>query len=87
MKKSLTAFVTENHIKSLDNEETIEAIAEHVVENDLNEEDTTELVNELFGIGATVSRLRAKAAHPFKLAHAALKGAAERVRDLSLIHI
>jgi hypothetical protein len=79
--KTLSTFMTEAFIRELENDDIVESIVEYVVENDLTEEQTDELINEIFGIGATAARLKSKAAHPFKLAHAAIKGAVERVKE------
>ena len=79
--KKLSDFRAEIYVNNLDEEKIVEAVLETVAENNLTEEETVELIDELFGIGASLKTARAKAAHPFKLAHAAIKGAASRVKE------
>lgn len=79
--KKLSDFTAEAFVKSIDEDKMVKAVLETVEENNLTEEETVELIDELFGIGATLQRARAKAAHPFKLAHAAIKGATDRVKE------
>lgn len=73
MAKTLAQFVERSYIKQID-EETVEALAEIVEEHNLTEEETEELIAELFGIGSTVKRIGSGIAHPFKLAHAGVAG-------------
>lgn len=80
MAKSLTQFVERSYIKQID-EETIEALAEIVEEHELTEEETDELIAELFGIGDTAKSIGSKIAHPFKAVHAGIAGAAARVKN------
>lgn len=79
--KNLSEFKADVYVKNLDEEKMVKAILETVEENNLTEQETDELINELFGISSTLKTARAKAAHPFKLAHAAIKGAAARVKS------
>ena len=79
--KKLSEFTAEAFVKNIDEEKMVNVIVETVEENNLTEEETVELIDELFGIGATMQRARAKAAHPFKMAHAAIKGATARVKE------
>lgn len=79
--KKLSDFTAEAFVKSIDEDKMVKAVLETVEENNLTEEETAELIDEIFGIGATLQRARAKAAHPFKLAHAAIKGATARVKE------
>jgi len=80
MPKSLTQFLERSYAKQID-EETIQAIAETAQEQDLTEEETEELIAELFGIGDTVKRIGGKITHPFKVVHAGIAGAAARVKN------
>lgn len=80
MAKSLTQFLERSYAKQID-EETIQAIAETAQEHDLTEEETEELIAELFGIGDTAKSVGSKIAHPFKVVHAGIAGAAARVKN------
>ena len=81
MAKSFVQFVERSYVKQID-EETIEALAETVQEQALTEEQTDELIAELFGIGDTAKSVGSKIAHPFKVAGAGIAGAAARVKGL-----
>ena len=80
MPKTLTQFLERSYAKQID-EETIQVIAEIAQEQDLTEEETDELIAELFGIGGTVKRIGGKITHPFKVVHAGIAGAAARVKN------
>lgn len=80
MAKSFAQFVERSYVKQID-EETIEALAETVQEQALTEEQTDELIAELFGIGSTMKRVGSTIAHPFKVVHAGIAGAAARVKN------
>lgn len=80
MAKTLAQFVERSYIKQFD-EETIEALAEIVEEHELNEEQTNELIAELFGIGSTLKRIGSGIAHPFKAVHAGISGAIARGKE------
>jgi hypothetical protein len=80
MAKSFAQFVERSYVKQID-EEIIEALAETVQEQALTEEQTDELIAELFGIGDTVKRVGGKIAQPFKVVHAGIAGAAARVKN------
>jgi hypothetical protein len=80
MAKSLAQFVERSYVKQID-EEIIEALAETVQEQALTEEQTDELIAELFGIGDTVKRVGGKITQPFKVVHAGIAGAAARVKN------
>ena len=60
----------------------VQAIAETIKEQDLTEDETDELIAELklFGTDATVKRMSDKNAEPFKVVHAGISGAADRVK-------
>lgn len=79
--KKLSDFITEATTKNVDEEAMVEAIVETINENNLSEEETVELIDELFGIGSTAKRIGGKIAHPFKVGKSALKGAAARVKQ------
>ena len=49
------------------NAELLNDLAE---EHDLTEEETQQVLDELFGIGSTLKSIGSKIAHPFKLVHA-----------------
>lgn len=80
MVKTFAQFVEHSYMKQID-EETIEALAEIVEEHELTEEETDELIAELFGIGSTLKRAGSAIAHPFKAVHAGISGAAARVKQ------
>lgn len=80
MVKTFAQFVEHSYMKQID-EETIEALAEIVEEHELTEEETDELIAELFGIGSTMKRVGSAIAHPFKVTHAGIAGAAARVKN------
>jgi hypothetical protein len=82
MPKTLTQFLERSYAKQID-EETIQVIAETAQEQDLTEEETDELIAELFGIGDTVKRIGGKITHPFKVVHAGIAGAIDRVKAKS----
>lgn len=79
--KKLSDFITEAATKNVDEDAMVEAIVETVNENNLSEEETAELIDELFGIGSTIKRVGSKIAHPFKLGSSAVRGAAARVKQ------
>lgn len=80
MAKTLTQFVERSYVKQID-EETIEALAEIVEEQELTEEQTEDLIAELFGLGSTAKRIGGAIAHPFKVVHAGVSGAAARIKQ------
>lgn len=75
MSKTFSQFVQESHIKSINEEELVQLINDLAEEHDLTEEETQEVLDELFGIGSTLKRIGSKMAHPFKLVHAGVSGA------------
>lgn len=79
--KKLSDFTAEALIKSVNEDKMVEMIVETVAENNLSENETSELIDELFGIGATMKRVGSKITHPFKVGSAAVKGAAARVKE------
>ena len=79
--KNLSDFTAEALIKSINEDKMVEMIVETVAENNLSENETSELIDELFGIGATMKRVGSKITHPFKVGSAAVKGAAARVKE------
>jgi len=80
MVKTFAQFVEHSYMKQID-EETIEVLTEIVEEHELTEEQTDELIAELFGIGSTAKRIGGAIAHPFKVVHAGVSGAAARIKQ------
>jgi hypothetical protein len=81
MAKTLTQFLERSYTKQID-EEIVQAIVETIEEQDLTEDETDELIAELklFGTDAIAKRMSGKNAEPFKVVHAGIAGAADRVK-------
>jgi len=81
MSKKFSQFVQEAHIKSINEEELAELLNDLAEEHDLTEEETQQVLDELFGIGSTLKRVASAVASPFQHVGAWVRGKGERVRD------
>jgi len=81
MAKKFTQFVQEAHIKTINEDELTHFINELVEEHDLTEEETQEVLDELFGIGSTLKRVGSVVASPFKHVGAWVKGKVDKAKS------
>ncbi len=81
MSKKFSQFVQESHIKSINEEELAELLNDLAEEHDLTEEETQEMLDELFGIGSAVKRGLSAVASPFKHVGAFLAGKKDKIKS------
>ncbi len=82
MSKKFSQFVQESYIKSINEEELAELLNDLAEEHDLTEEETQEVLDEIFGIGSTLKRIGQNIASPFQHIGAFLAGKRDKFKNM-----